>query len=213
MHKIVYKSQCVFRTRFLILNFIMEPLIYAHEFARYGLKSYLLIATSNARNTNYDYTIMKRKDGHLRSSVTVPFEVMTIMLTRIDRAIDLLDQEREWLTQMSFGPSVGKYYQLFCTTVYLNASQLWGVSASLRTSDRRIYIGLHEMAAHSTTQPKAVYLHFAALRALTASLDNAIFEVAHHMNESQVTYEPIDGNAVYPIIFEQRVRAALAHDS
>ena len=69
------------------------------------------------------------------------------------------------------------------------------------------------MAAHSNSQPKTVYLHFAALRALTASIDNAVFEVARDVRENQVSFEPIDGQAIYPTIFEQKVRAALAHDS
>ena len=61
----------------------MESIVYAHEFVRYGQKSYILIATKNSRNTNYNYTIMKRKDGHLQSLVNVPLEVMTIMLIRL----------------------------------------------------------------------------------------------------------------------------------
>ena len=102
----------------------MESIVYAHEFARYGPKTYICIATSNSRNTNYDYTIMKRKDGHLQRLVNVPLEVMTIMLIRIERAIDLFEQKRVRLAQMPFGPSVGKYNELFRSTVYSNASKL-----------------------------------------------------------------------------------------
>ena len=120
MHKIVYKSQCVFRTRFLILNFIMEPLIYAHEFARYGLKSYMLITTRDVRNENFEYLILKKKDGQVQRCVHVPFEVMTVMLNLIEKAIDILDKEREWLSRMAFGLFAEKFYKLFCIRVYAN---------------------------------------------------------------------------------------------
>ena len=68
----------------------MASIVYAHEFARYGLKSYILIATWDSLNKCNAYTNNKLKDGHLRRSVTVPFEVMTVMLNRINHAMDSL---------------------------------------------------------------------------------------------------------------------------
>ena len=146
---------------------MIASLLYSKEFARSGIKSYILIATSDMRNENYEYTIMKQKDGHLQRLIIVTFEVMTVMLNCIDKAIDVMDEKREWLSQMAIGPLVGKYYALFCITIYVNGGHQWGVSASLRVSDRRIYIGLHEMEALADTLPKAMYLHFDAQRRLT----------------------------------------------
>ena len=68
----------------------MESIVYVHEFARYGLKSYILIATWDSLNKCYAFTINKLKDGNLRCSVTVPFEVMTLMLNRINHAMESL---------------------------------------------------------------------------------------------------------------------------
>ena len=98
----------------------MESLVYANEFASYGRNSYLLIATRDVRNENYEYSIIKRKDGHLRRCVHISFDVMTVILNRISHAIDCLAVELEWLTRMAFGPLAGKYYNLFCITFYAN---------------------------------------------------------------------------------------------
>ena len=54
---------------------MMESLIYANEFARYGFKPYMLIATRDVWNENYEYSIIKRKDGHMVRCVHVPFDV------------------------------------------------------------------------------------------------------------------------------------------
>ena len=138
---------------------------------------------------------------------------MTVNLNGISNAIDCLDVELEWLKRMALTPLAGKYYNLFCITVYANGCHEWGLSANLRVSDRRIYIRLHEMEAHGDTLPKAVYLHFAALRNLTESLEQAATEVQRHFNESGETYRPIGGDAISVVSFEQSVRAALMHDS
>ena len=129
----------------------MESIVYANEFASCGRNSNLLIATKDVRNENYEYSIIKRKDGHLRRCVHIALDVMTVILNRISHSIDCLDLERDWLSRMAFGPLVGKYYNLFCITVYANGCHEWGVSANLLVSDRRIYIGLHEMEAHGDT--------------------------------------------------------------
>ena len=98
----------------------MESLIYAHDFARYGLKSYMLIATRDVLNENNEYSIIKRKNGHMRRCVHVPFEVMTVMLNLIEKAIYILDQECEWLSVLAFGQFAGNFYKLFFIPVYAN---------------------------------------------------------------------------------------------
>ena len=79
--------------------------------------------------------------------------------------------------------------------------------------NRRIYIGLHEKEAHADTLPKAVYLHVDALRGLTNSLNQAIIEVARHIEGSDRSFTPFGGDAISLAALEQSVRAALAHDS
>ena len=138
---------------------------------------------------------------------------MTVMLNLIEKAIDILDQEREWLSSMAFGLFAENFYKLFCIRVYANGGNEWGVSASLRVSDRRIYIGLHEKEAQADTLPKAVYLHVDALRGLTNSLNQAIIEVDRHIEGSDRPFTPFGGDAISPAAFEQSVRAALVHDS
>ena len=141
----------------------MGSLVYTKEFTRYGLKSYILTVTYDMHNECYDYTIIKRKDGHLQRSVTVPFEVMIVMLNRINHAMESLRQEREWISRMALDSLSGKFYELFTITIYTHGAREWGISARLRVSDRRIYFGLHEMEALADTVPKAVYLHYEGL--------------------------------------------------
>ena len=149
----------------------MGSLVYTKEFARYGLKSYILTATYDMQNECYAYTINKLKDGHLRRSVTVPLEVMTVMLNRINHAMDSLRQQRAWLSRMALDPLAGKFNELFCIPVYAHGAHEWGVSVRLRVSDRRVYIGLHEMEPHTDAAPKAMYLHNEAFFDFIDSLD------------------------------------------
>ena len=189
----------------------MGSLVYTKEFARYGLKSYILTATYDMQNKCYDYTIIKRKDGHLRRSVTVPFEVMIVMLNHIKHTMESLRHKREWISRMALDSLSGKFYELFCITIYVHGAREWGISARLRASDRRVYIGLHEMVAHVDTVPKAVYLQYEELFELIDSLHQATTEVARHPGKYRE--RPIGGGAISLALFEQSVRAALAHDS
>ena len=191
------------------LYYQMGSRVYIKEFPIYGLKSCILTETYDMQNKCYDYTIIKRKGGHLRRLVTVPFEVMIVMLNRIKHAMESLRHEREWISRMALNSLSGKFYQLFCITIYVHGAREWGVSANLRVSDRRVYIGLHEMKAHADSGPKTVYPHYEALFELIDSLDQANTEVARHPG----TYKPIGGAAISISSFEHSVRAALAHDS
>ena len=65
------------------------------------------------------------------------------------------------------------------------------------------------MDVHADTVPNAVYLHYEGLFELIDSLDQATTEVARHPG----TYKPIGGATISLALFEQSVRAALAHDS
>ena len=187
----------------------MESIVYVYEFARYGLKSYILIATWDSLNKCYAFTINKLKDGHLRRSVTVPFEVMTVMLNRINHVMDSLRQHRAWLSRMALDPLAGKFYELFCIPVYAHGAHEWSVSVRLRVSDHRVYIGLHEMEPHTDGGPKAMYLHNEAFFHFIDSLDQATTEVANHPG----THQPIGGGAFSLDLFEQSVSAALAQDA
>ena len=78
----------------------------------------------------------------------------------------------------------------------------------MRVSDRRIYIGLHEMDSHTDTGTKAMYVHYDAFFEFLDSLDQATTAVANHLG----THTPIGGAATSEAWFEHLVRVALAHE-
>ena len=158
----------------------MESIVYVKEFARYDLKSYMLITTWNHRNNSYAFTINKLNDGHMRCSVIIPLKVMTIMLNRINHTMVSLREQRSWLSSKTFTPLSIKFYKLFCVPVYELVGRVWSLSAKLRVSYRRVFIGLHELKPLTKAVPKVMYLHYDAFFQLFDALDLALTEVLNH---------------------------------